>query len=83
MYLSEVEEIIAYIVCIAIVIGFGVSTYMEIQNTVSEEKQKQAEKEENEAKIKTLISYFKAKKELIDTLSQTKKTLEEKKKENK
>jgi hypothetical protein len=83
MYLSEVEEIIAYIVCIAIVIGFGVSTYMEIQNTLSEEKQKQAEKEENEAKIKTLISYFKAKKELIDTLSQTKKTLEEKKKENK
>ena len=83
MYLSEVEEIIAYIVCIAIVIGFGVSTYMEIQNTVSEEKQKQAEKEENEAKIKTLISYFKAKKEHIDTLSQTKKTLEEKKKENK
>jgi len=83
MYLSEVEEIIAYIVCIAIVIGFGVSTYMEIQNTLSEEKQKQAEKEENEAKIKTLISYFKAKKELIDTLTQTKKTLEEKKKENK
>jgi len=83
MYLSEVEEIIAYIVCIAIVIGFGVSTYMEIQNTLSEEKQKQAEKEENEAKIKTLISYFKAKKDLIDTLSQTKKTLEEKKKENK
>ena len=83
MYLSEVEEIIAYVVCIAIVIGFGVSTYMEIQNTISEEKQKQAEKEENEAKIKTLISYFKAKKELIDTLSQTKKTLEEKKKENK
>jgi len=83
MYLSEVEEIIAYIVCIAIVIGFGVSTYMEIQNTLSEEKQKQAEKEENEAKIKTLISYFKAKKKLIDTLSQTKKTLEEKKKENK
>ncbi|MGA0896826.1 MAG: hypothetical protein ACO349_05325 [Flavobacteriaceae bacterium] len=83
MYLSEVEEIIAYVVCIAIVIGFGVSTYMEIQNTISEEKQKQAEKEENEAKIKTLIGYFKAKKELIDTLSQTKKTLEEKKKENK
>jgi len=54
MYLSEAEEIIAYIVCIAIVIGFVVSTYMEIKNTIAEEKQKQTEKEENETKIKTL-----------------------------
>ena len=62
MYLSETEEIIAYIVCIAIVIGFIASTYMEIKNTIAEEKQKQAEREENEAKIKTLINYFDAKK---------------------
>ena len=47
MYLSEAEEIIAYIVCIAIVIGFVVSTYMEIKNTIAEEKQKQTEKKEN------------------------------------
>jgi cell division protein FtsB len=79
MYLSEVEEIIAYVVCIAIVIGFGVSTYMEIKNTIAEEKQKQAEKEENETKIKTLISYLNSKKKLIDSLAQTKKALEEKK----
>ena len=79
MYLSEVEEIIAYVVCIAIVIGFGVSTYMEIKNTISEEKQKQAEKEENETKIKTLITYLNSKKKLIDSLAQTKKALEEKK----
>ena len=79
MYLSEVEEIIAYVVCIAIVIGFGVSTYMEIKNTLAEEKQKQAEKEENETKIKTLISYLNSKKKLIDSLAQTKKALEEKK----
>jgi len=79
MYLSEVEEIIAYVVCIAIVIGFGVSTYMEIKNTIAEEKQKQAEKEENETKIKTLITYLNSKKKLIDTLAQTKKALEEKK----
>jgi len=78
MYLSEVEEIIAYIVCIAIVIGFAVSTYMEIKNTVAEEKEKQAEKEENEAKIKTLIHYLNSKKELIDSLAKTKKSLEEK-----
>ncbi|MDA7807908.1 hypothetical protein N8971_00310 [Flavobacteriaceae bacterium] len=79
MYLSEVEEIIAYVVCIAIVIGFGVSTYMEIKNTLAEEKQKQAEKEENETKIKTLITYLNSKKKLIDSLAQTKKALEEKK----
>ena len=42
MYLSETEEIIAYIVCIAIVIGFIASTYLEIKNTIAEEKQKQA-----------------------------------------
>ena len=78
MYLSEVEEIIAYIVCIAIVIGFVVSTYMEIKNTVAEEKEKQAEKEENEAKIKTLIHYLNTKKELIDSLAKTKKSIEEK-----
>ena len=79
MYLSEVEEIIAYVVCITIVIGFGVSTYMEIKNTIAEEKQKQAEKEENETKIKTLITYLNSKKKLIDSLAQTKKALEEKK----
>ena len=68
MYLSELEEIIAYIACIAIVIGFIVSTYVEIKNTVAEEKQKQIEKTENEEKIKTLIHYFNAKKKLIDTV---------------
>jgi cell division protein FtsB len=78
MYLSEVEEIIAYVVCIAIVIGFAVSTYTEIKNTVAEEKEKQAEKEENEAKIKTLIHYLNSKKELIDSLAKTKKSIEEK-----
>jgi len=78
MYLSEAEEIIAYVVCIAIVIGFGVSTYMEIKNTLAEEKQKQAEKEENETKIKTLIEYLTTRKKLIDTFAKAKKALEEK-----
>jgi len=79
MYLSETEEIIAYIVCIAIVIGFIASTYMEIKNTIAEEKQKQAEKEENEAKIRTLINYFDTKKKLFDVLTKTKKSIENKK----
>ena len=68
MYLSELEEIIAYIVCIAIVIGFGITTYMEIKNTIHEEKQKHQEQKENEKKIKTLINYFNAKKKLVDTV---------------
>ena len=76
MYLSETEEIIAFIVCIAIVIGFAVSAYLEIKNTISEEKNKQKEKIENEAKIKTLIKYFDAKKNLIDRITETKKSLE-------
>ena len=76
MYLSETEEIIAFIVCIAIVIGFAVSTYLEIKNTISEEKNKQKEKIENEAKIKTLIKYFDAKKNLIERITETKKSLE-------
>ena len=79
MYLSETEEIIAYIVCIAIVIGFIASTYLEIKNTIAEEKQKQAEKQENEAKIKTLIDYLDAKKKLFDVLVKAKKSIERKK----
>ena len=51
MYLSEPEEIVAYVVCIAIIIGFGVTTYMEIKNTVYEEKQKHKVQKENEELI--------------------------------
>ena len=79
MYLSETEEIIAYIVCIAIVIGFIASTYLEIKNTIAEEKQIQAEKQENEAKINTLIDYLDAKKKLFDVLVKAKKSIDKKK----
>ena len=70
MYLSETEEIIAFVVCIAIIVGFAISTYLEIKNTIAEEKT------ENEEKIKTLIKYFDAKKNLIDRITETKKSLE-------
>ena len=73
MYLSDSEEIVAFIVAIAIVIGFVASTYMEIKNTIAEEKAKVAEKQENEKKIKTLINYFDTKKKLIDTVVQANK----------
>ena len=55
MYLSDAEEIVAFIVAIAIVIGFVASTYVEIKNTIAEDKEKRAEKRHNEEKIRTLI----------------------------
>ena len=82
MYLSDSEEIVAFIVAIAIVIGFIASTYMEIKNTIAEEKAKLAEKRKNEEKIKTLIEYFDTKKKLIDTVVTANKKLEVEKKKN-
>ena len=79
MYLSDLEEIVAFIVAIAIVIGFVASTYMEIKNTVAEEKEKATEKKENEEKIKTLINFFDSKKKLIDTVVEANKKLDPKK----
>jgi len=79
MYLSDLEEIVAFIVAITIVIGFVASTYMEIKNTIAEEKEKATEKKENEEKIKTLINYFDSKKKLIDTVVEANKKLDPKK----
>ena len=79
MYLSDLEEIVAFMVAIAIVIGFVASTYMEIKNTIAEEKEKATEKKENEEKIKTLINYFDSKKKLIDTVVDANKKLDPKK----
>ena len=76
MYLSDSEEIVAFVVAIAIVIGFIASTYMEIKNTIAEEKDKLAEKQKNEEKIKTLIEYLDTKKKLIDTVVTANKKLE-------
>ena len=77
MYLSDAEEIVDLIVAIAIVIGFVASTYVEIKNTIAEDKEKRAEKRHNEEKIRTLIEYLNSKKKLIDTLAHTKKTLKD------
>ena len=83
MYLSDLEEIVAFIVAIAIVIGFVASTYMEIKNTIAEETEKATEKKENEEKIKTLINYFDSKKKLIDTVVEANKKLDPKKRSEK
>ena len=79
MYLSDLEEIVAFMVAIAIVIGFVASTYIEIKNTIAEEKEKATEKKESEEKIKTLINYFDSKKKLIDTVVEANKKLDPKK----
>ena len=71
--LSDTEEILALLLAVAIVLGFVFSTYKEIQTTVAEEKAKWREKKETEAKVKTLIQYLDAKKELIDVLNEAEK----------
>jgi cell division protein FtsB len=71
--LSDTEEILAILIAVAIVMGFVFSTYKEIQSTIAEEKAKLREKKETEAKVKTLIQYLDAKKELIDAVNESQK----------
>lgn len=71
--LSDTEEILAILLAVAIIMGFVFSTYKEIQSTIAEEKAKLKEKEETEAKVKTLIQYLDAKKELIDAVNEAQK----------
>lgn len=71
--LNDTEEILAILIAVAIVMGFVFSTYKEIQTTIAEEKSKLREKKETEAKVKTLIQYLDAKKELIDAVNEVHK----------
>lgn len=71
--LSDTEEILAILIAVAIIMGFVFSTYKEIQSTIAEEKAKQREKKETEAKVKTLINYLEAKSELIDAVNKVTK----------
>ena len=71
--LSDTEEILAILIAVAIIMGFVFSTYKEIQSTIAEEKAKQREKKETEAKVKTLINYLEAKTELIDAVNKVTK----------
>jgi hypothetical protein len=71
--LSDNEEILAILLAVAIIMGFVFSTYKEIQTTITEEKAKLKEKNETEAKVKTLIQLLDAKKELIDAVNESQK----------
>lgn len=77
MYLSELEEIIAFIACGLILIAFVVSTYKNIKNTIDEEREKEAEKKDNEEKIKVLIKYYRTKAALIKKFEKAKKQVKE------
>ncbi|MBB13083.1 MAG: hypothetical protein CMC78_02815 [Flavobacteriaceae bacterium] len=79
--LSDSEEILAVLIALAIIIGFIFSTYKDIISTISEEKEKLAEKKEVEEKVKTLIDYLDAKTRLVNLVNKQKKKI--RKEENK
>ncbi len=70
--LSDSEEILAVLIALAIIIGFIFSTYKDIKSTISEEKEKLAEKKEVEEKVKTLIDYLDAKTRLVNLVNKQK-----------
>lgn len=65
MYLNETEEILAIIVCFAIVVGFVVKTIQDIKTTMAEEKAKFNQQREDEAKVRELIDFIDQRTELI------------------
>ena len=65
MYLNETEEILAIVVCFAIVVGFVVKTIQDIKTTMAEEKAKFNQQQEDEAKVRELIDFIDQRTELI------------------
>tara|TARA_Y100000996_G_scaffold125920_1_gene95192 strand:- start:20 stop:286 length:267 start_codon:yes stop_codon:yes gene_type:complete len=80
MYLSETEEWFAIFICFLIVIGFIASTIQNIRETVSEEKLKYKQKKKEEEKVKNLIKYLDTKSELINSVLDAQKKLDDQKK---
>ncbi len=80
MYLSEIEEWFAIFICFLIVIGFVASTIQNIRETVSEEKVKYKQKKKEEEKVKNLIKYLDTKSELINSVLDAQKKLDDQKK---
>jgi len=80
MYLSETEEWFAIFICFLIVIGFIASTIQNIRETVSEEKLKYKQKKKEEEKVKNLIKYLDTKSELINSVLDAQKKLDNQKK---
>ena len=80
MYLTETEEWFAIFICFLIVIGFIASTIQNIRETVSEEKLKYKQKKKEEEKVKNLIKYLDTKSELINSVLEAQKKLDDQKK---
>ena len=80
MYLTETEEWFAIFICFLIVIGFVASTIQNIRETVSEEKLKYKQKKKEEEKVKNLIKYLDTKSELINSVLDAQKKLDDQKK---
>ena len=80
MYLTETEEWFAIFICFLIVIGFIASTIQNIRETVSEEKVKYKQKKKEEEKVKNLIKYLDTKSELINSVLDAQKKLDDQKK---
>jgi len=78
--LSDSEEILAVLIALAIIIGFIFSTYKDIKSTISEEKEKLAEKKEVEEKVKTLIDYLDAKTRLVNLVNKQKNKIKKEEK---
>jgi nitrogen regulatory protein PII-like uncharacterized protein len=78
--LDSTEEIIAILAAVAIIMGFAITTYKEINTTVAEEKSKAAAIKEAEEKVKELIEYLDAKSELINTVAEANKKIDDMKK---
>lgn len=70
MYLNETEEILAIIVCFAIVVGFVVKTIQDVKTTVAEEKSKFNQQKEDEAKVRQLIDFLDQRTELLKNVQE-------------
>jgi Skp family chaperone for outer membrane proteins len=70
MYLNETEEILAIIVCFAIVVGFVVKTIQDVKTTVAEENAKFNQQKEDEAKVRQLIDFLDQRTELLKNVQE-------------
>ena len=70
MYLNETEEILAIIVCFAIVVGFVVKTIQDVKTTVADEKSKFNQQKEDEAKVRQLIDFLDQRTELLKNVQE-------------
>ena len=80
MFFSETEEWFAIFICFLIVIGFIATTVQNIRETVLEEKEKYNKQKQEEKKVKDFIKYIDTKSELINSVVDAQKKLDNKKK---